>query len=142
MFANGEVNLQAHTLQPAGQHAQFSGQCPLSVEGLHGEQVDLLAGLGQLQAPAAALGVRAAARAPAFRVVLAYTAVFCGLIALLVATTRFRVPFAFPLTAAAGVGIDRLLARRIARRDLVALAVALLVLAWGAGPAVGVRRRR
>jgi hypothetical protein len=50
----------------------------------------------------------------------------------MVATTRFRVPFTFPLAVSAGVGVHRLHRGLITRRDLAAIAVALLVLGTSA----------
>jgi len=51
-------------------------------------------------------------------------------VATMVTTTRFRVPFAFPLAIASAAGLDALLARRLRRADLVAAACAVGLLAF------------
>jgi 4-amino-4-deoxy-L-arabinose transferase-like glycosyltransferase len=80
----------------------------------------------------AAAGVPAASRDPTFRLLLGYAALFTLLISVLVATTRFRVPFALPLAVAAGVGVDRALRADWGRREWLALATALLLLVLSA----------
>lgn len=81
---------------------------------------------------AAAAGLGTAARDPGLRLVLVFAVVFTALVSLMVGTTRFRVPFAFPLSIAAGVGVTRLLSRRLSLRSLVPVGVALLLLAHSA----------
>ena len=48
------------------------------------------------------------------------------------ATTRFRVPFAFLLSVAAALGVDQILERQLRRGDLVAIACAIAVLGFSA----------
>jgi FlaA1/EpsC-like NDP-sugar epimerase len=83
-----------------------------------------------------AVGISSTGRDPTLRLVLIYTAVFTLLVSAMVTTTRFRVPFAFWICIAAGIGADRLLARRVTRRSLAfaALAAALLLGASGSRP--------
>lgn len=75
-------------------------------------------------------------RDPTLRLVLVYAAVFTLVAAVLVSTTRWRVPFAFPLAIGAGLGLDRLLApggwRRVPRGGWIAAALALALLAASA----------
>jgi len=77
----------------------------------------------------AVLGTGPVARDPTLRVVVIYTLVFTVLVAAMVTTTRFRVPFAFWLSIAAAIGVDRLAGRRLGGRDLVLVGVAIAVLA-------------
>lgn len=79
---------------------------------------------------AAAAGVRTAARDPVLRLLLIYAGVFTLLVSAMVATTRFRVPFAFLISIAAALGVQRMASRRLARGDALALTAALLVLAF------------
>jgi len=76
----------------------------------------------------AAAGARRAARDPLLGLVLLNVALFTLLVTGLVGTTRFRVAFAFGLCACAGIGLDRLLARRLTRGDLAAVLAATLLL--------------
>lgn len=77
----------------------------------------------------AALGLPRVLRDPALRSVFVYALVMTALVAAMVATTRFRIPFAFALAVAAGVGLEELLReRRVALRSGVCAAIAVLVL--------------
>lgn len=78
---------------------------------------------------AAAAGLRSAARDPTLRLVLVYAAAFTAMVAALVVTTRWRVPFAFLTAAAAGLSVERLRTRSLGRPDLAAVAAALGLLA-------------
>jgi 4-amino-4-deoxy-L-arabinose transferase-like glycosyltransferase len=78
----------------------------------------------------AALGLRSAWRDPTLRLLLVYAASFTAIVALMVTTTRFRVPFAFPLAIASGACLDLLLAHRWRRSDATALAAAVGLLAF------------
>jgi len=84
----------------------------------------------------AAVGISTAGRDPTLRLILLYTAVFTLLVSAMVTTTRFRVPFAFWICIAAGVGADRLIVRRATRRNLAfaILATALLLGASASRP--------
>ena len=75
-----------------------------------------------------AAGLATGNRDPTLRLALLHMALFTLVVSALVGTTRFRVGFAFPLCVTAGVGLGRLLARGLSRRDLVAVlgAAALL----------------
>jgi hypothetical protein len=78
----------------------------------------------------AALGVRRLAADRDLRLLLVHAAVFTALVATMVSTTRFRVPFAFPLAIASAAGLDLLITRRCRRADWIALAVAAGVIAF------------
>ncbi|MDJ0848213.1 MAG: glycosyltransferase family 39 protein [Myxococcota bacterium] len=83
----------------------------------------------------AAAGVSRGARDPTLRLALLHVAVFTLVVAVLVGTTRFRAGFAFPLCVTAGLGLDRLLARRVSRGDVAAvLAAASLLCVSAAKP--------
>lgn len=77
---------------------------------------------------AAALGLSTVARDPTLRLILYYTLTFTLLVSAMTATTRFRVPFAFWISIAAGVGADRALAGRFGRRVLAPLCVVVVLL--------------
>lgn len=77
----------------------------------------------------AAAGARTASRDPTLRLLMLYAAVFTAVVATMVTTTRFRVPFALPLAICAGIGIDRLLSGRLRRWDAAAVAAAAALLA-------------
>ncbi len=81
---------------------------------------------------AAAAGLARAWRDPVLRLLLIYAAVFTALVAGLAVTTRFRVPFAFPLTICAALGVRRALAGELGRRDLAVVAAALALLSASA----------
>ncbi|MFP8879452.1 MAG: glycosyltransferase family 39 protein [Myxococcota bacterium] len=76
----------------------------------------------------AAIGLPTSLRNPQFRVLLGYAVLFTLVTAAMVTTTRFRVPFHFAMAIASGVGLSHLLERRIGRRELVALGIAVLIL--------------
>jgi 4-amino-4-deoxy-L-arabinose transferase-like glycosyltransferase len=83
----------------------------------------------------AAAGLARGGRDPTLRLALLQMALFTLVAAALVGTTRFRVGFAFPLCVTAGLGLERLLARRVSRRDAAAVvAAALLLCASAAKP--------
>jgi 4-amino-4-deoxy-L-arabinose transferase-like glycosyltransferase len=73
----------------------------------------------------AALGVRTAGRDPTLRLLLIYAILFTAVVSTMVTTTRFRIPFMFPLVIASAIGVDRLFAGRLRRADLIAAAAAL-----------------
>ena len=77
---------------------------------------------------AVAAGLSRAGRDPVLRLVLIYAAVFTLLVSGMVTTTRFRVPFAFPLAICAALGVERIVSRRLSVRDWATVAAALLVL--------------
>lgn len=81
---------------------------------------------------AAALGLRRTLADPTLRLLALYAVVFTLVVSAMVTTTRFRVPFAFLLCVSSGVGVDALLARRVAWRDAVAVVCALAVLSLSA----------
>jgi 4-amino-4-deoxy-L-arabinose transferase-like glycosyltransferase len=81
---------------------------------------------------AAALGLRAAWADPVLRAILIYALVFTGLVAVMVATTRFRVPFGFILAVAGGLGVSRAVARGLVRADFAWLGIAIVLLALSA----------
>jgi 4-amino-4-deoxy-L-arabinose transferase-like glycosyltransferase len=80
----------------------------------------------------AALGVRTAGRDPTLRLLLIYAILFTAVVSTMVTTTRFRIPFTFPLVIASAIGVDRLLSGRLRRADLLAAAAAigLLILSF------------
>lgn len=80
----------------------------------------------------AALGLQRLWRDPTQRLLLIYALVFTAVVATMVTTTRFRVPFSFPLSIAAGLGVDRVLRRQIRRPDLATLGLACALLAFSA----------
>ena len=84
----------------------------------------------------AAVGISTAGRDPTLRLILLYTVAFTLLVSMMVTTTRFRVPFAFWICIAGGIGADQLIARRATRRTLAfaALAIVLLLGASGSRP--------
>ena len=65
-------------------------------------------------------GLGYAIRDPAIRLLLVYAAAFTLMVAAMVGTTRFRVPFAYLIAVLAGVGLDRAIARGLTWRSLVA----------------------
>jgi 4-amino-4-deoxy-L-arabinose transferase-like glycosyltransferase len=77
---------------------------------------------------AAALGLTTVARDPTLRLILYYTLTFTVLVSAMVATTRFRIPFAFWIAIASGVGVDRALDGKFGRRVLAPLCVVALLL--------------
>ena len=81
---------------------------------------------------AAAAGVGPILRDPTLRLVVAYSAVLTVIVSAMVATTRFRVPLAFWIAIAAGIGLDRLFALRIGRRTMALMGAALIVLGLSA----------
>jgi hypothetical protein len=83
-----------------------------------------------VQLVAAALGLRTTTREPTLRLLSVYAALSTAVVASLVVTTRWRVPFAFLIAIAAGTGIDLLLSRRLRRTDLAAALAALGVLTF------------
>ncbi len=76
----------------------------------------------------AAIGLPRSLRDKQFRLQVAYAALFTVAIAAMVSTTRYRVAFHFILAIASGVGLSRLIDRRIGRRELVASGLAALLL--------------
>ncbi|MCH7600877.1 MAG: glycosyltransferase family 39 protein, partial [Myxococcales bacterium] len=68
----------------------------------------------------AVIGARTASRDPTLGLLLVYAVIFTAVVSTMVATTRFRIPFAFPLVIASAVGVDRLLAGRLRRAEIVA----------------------
>lgn len=76
-----------------------------------------------------AAGLRSAWSAPQIRLLLAWMALFTLLVSSLVVTTRFRVPFAFPIAAVAAVGATKTLRGRLQPRDGVPILLALALLA-------------
>ncbi len=76
----------------------------------------------------AAAGLSLGARDPTLRLALLHMALFTLLVAALVGTTRFRAGFAFPLCVTAGLGVERLLTRRVSRGDVAALLAAASLL--------------
>lgn len=81
---------------------------------------------------AAAAGLFRAWQDPVLRLILVYTAVFTLIVSCMVATTRFRVPFAYVLSICAALGIDQLLTSRADRRSWAPMLVAIVVLAFSA----------
>lgn len=77
---------------------------------------------------AAAVGIGVVLRDPILRLAVLYSAVLWVIVSAMVVTTRFRVPLAFWLAIAAGIGIERIVSRRIGRRTLVPVVAALIVL--------------
>jgi 4-amino-4-deoxy-L-arabinose transferase-like glycosyltransferase len=80
----------------------------------------------------AAVGLGPVSRDPTLRLVLIYALLFVALVSTMVVTTRFRVPFTFVTAIAGGIGVDRLLRRRVGWRSLVLAACAVAVLAISA----------
>jgi 4-amino-4-deoxy-L-arabinose transferase-like glycosyltransferase len=74
---------------------------------------------------AAASGARTGSRDPTLRLLLIHALLFTAVVSVMVTTTRFRIPFAFPLAILSAVGVDRMLAGRLRRPDLIAAIVAL-----------------
>jgi len=81
---------------------------------------------------AAAAGLGPVIRDPALRLAVTYSVVLTIIVSVMVSTTRFRVPFAFWISIAAGIGLERILAHRINRRTVALMCGALLVLALSA----------
>ncbi len=81
-----------------------------------------------LAAVAAALGLSTLLRDPTLRLILYYTLTFTALVSAMVGATRFRVPFAFWISIASGVGVDRALAGRFGRAVLAPLCVVVVLL--------------
>ena len=77
----------------------------------------------------AATGVRASWQDPHVRLLLIWTIVFTVLVAGLVATTRFRMPFQAILAVLAGVGVDLARRKRLRWLDLAPFAAAVTVIA-------------
>lgn len=80
----------------------------------------------------AALGLGPVLRDPTLRGVVLYGVLFVALVSAMVVTTRFRVPFTFVTAVAGGVGLDRLLSKRIGWRSGVLAIVAISLLALSA----------
>ena len=80
----------------------------------------------------AATGIRETWRDPHMKLLLAWTAFFTVLVAGLVATTRFRMPFEAVLAVLAGVGVSGIAERRLKPVDLVPAAIAVCILALSA----------
>lgn len=80
----------------------------------------------------AALGVARVAGDPTLRGVLAYAGLLSLVTFATVATTRFRVPFAFPISISAGVGLGACLDRRWDARAWLPLLLAVGLLAVSA----------
>ena len=78
----------------------------------------------------AAAGLREAWRSPDLRLLLLWMLCFTLLVAGLVATTRFRMPFHPLLAVLAGIGIERVRTRSIRPGDGVAILAALALLAF------------
>ncbi len=78
---------------------------------------------------AAALGLAPLARDSSMRLLLLWAVVFTAVVATMVGTTRFRVPFAFAMAIAAGLGVDGWIGRRLAWHSAAAAALALALLA-------------
>jgi len=76
----------------------------------------------------AAAGLGPAWRDPTLRVVIIYGGMFVALVAAMVVTTRFRIPFTFVTAVAGGVGVDRVLAGRAGWRSVVLAATAVVLL--------------
>jgi len=81
---------------------------------------------------AAAAGIGRLIRDPTLRLAVSYSAILWVIVSTMVVTTRFRVPLAFWLAIAAGIGVDRIFARRIGRRTMALVGAALIVLALSA----------
>jgi hypothetical protein len=81
---------------------------------------------------AAAAGIGPAVRDPTLRLAVAYSAVLTVIVSAMVATTRFRVPLAFWIAVAAGIGVDRILSGRFDRRAMALVGAALIVLGLSA----------
>jgi hypothetical protein len=75
----------------------------------------------------AVIGARAASRDPTLGLLLVYAVLFTAVVSTMVTTTRFRIPFAFLLTIASAIGVDRLLSGRLRRAEKFA---ALAPLGW------------
>jgi hypothetical protein len=73
---------------------------------------------------AACAGLSYGSRDPTIRLLLVYAFSFTVMVAALVGTTRFRVPFAYLIAILAGVGLDRAIARRLTRRSIAAVCLA------------------
>jgi hypothetical protein len=112
-------------------HAVIGGYGPIGRDALLGLFWILQLGWALVWLATAA-GLPTVARDPAFRLLLVWAGVFTLLVFGLVATTRFRVPFALPLAVAAGAGVDRALRGGLGRREWLAVAVALAVLGLSA----------
>lgn len=115
-------------------HAVLGGYGPLG-------KGTLVAGFWVIQAAwagllvLAALGVGRVARDPTLRVLLVYAGVVTLLVSAMVSTTRFRVPLAPLLAAAAGLGLEELRVRGLRRRTLLpALAAGAVLLVSAARP--------
>jgi hypothetical protein len=79
-----------------------------------------------------AAGLGPLSRDPTLRLVLVYSLVLTAMVSAMVATTRFRVPFAFWISIAAGIGVDRALAGRTTRRALALVGLAVVLLGLSA----------
>jgi len=77
---------------------------------------------------AACAGLSYGSRDPTIRLLLTYAALFTLMVAALVGTTRFRVPFAYLIAILAGIGLDRAMARGLTRRSLAAIGLAAALL--------------
>jgi hypothetical protein len=81
---------------------------------------------------AAAVGIGPVIRDPILRLAVLYSAVLWVIVSAMVVTTRFRVPLTFWVAIAAGIGVDRILARRTTRRTLAPVLAAVVVLVLSA----------
>jgi 4-amino-4-deoxy-L-arabinose transferase-like glycosyltransferase len=77
---------------------------------------------------AASAGLARASRDPTLRLLLVFAAAFTLLVSAMTTTTRFRVPFALPISICAALGIERLAQRRLGAREAAAIAAAIAVL--------------
>jgi 4-amino-4-deoxy-L-arabinose transferase-like glycosyltransferase len=82
---------------------------------------------------AACAGLGRGSRDPTIRLLLVYAASFTLMVAALVGTTRFRVPFAYLIAVLAGIGVDQAIARGITRKSLAAIVLAGAMLCVSAG---------
>jgi 4-amino-4-deoxy-L-arabinose transferase-like glycosyltransferase len=112
-------------------HAIIGGYYGIEKEGLL-RLFWVLQVYGALLLVATALGLRRSWRDPTLRLLVVHAIVFTIDISAMVATTRFRIPFAFLMSISAGLGIDAWLSRRLEWRDLVAVACAVAVLCLSA----------
>jgi hypothetical protein len=78
------------------------------------------------------VGIGPVIRDPILRLAVLYSAVLWVIVSARVVTTRFRVPLTFWVAIAAGIGVDRILARRITRRTLAPVLAAVVVLVLSA----------
>jgi hypothetical protein len=81
---------------------------------------------------AAGAGIGVVLRDPTLRLAVLYSAVLWVIVSAMVVATRFRVPLAYWIAIAAGIGIERIVSRRIEKRTFVPVIAALIVLVLSA----------